>query len=170
MPHARVARRLVLPAGRSERGAAALEFALVSLPLLTLLLGMIQYGLFFNESLNTRQGVREAARMGVVQAFPSCSGASTDAERLQCTTTSQIRALTGPTYVKVSTPDGWARGKPLVVCAVVASNGGVGLLPLPHGGFVTSITQMSIEQDDTTPTGFPAADSLPAGATWPSGC
>lgn len=155
---------------RDARGAAAIEFALVSLPLLTLLLGMLQYGLYFNDSLNTRQGVREAARLGVVQTFPACGGATTDAERLQCATEDQVGALTGPVYTRVSAPNGWTRGEPLVVCAVVDSDGAIGLVPMPGGGFISSKTQMSIEQDETAPTGFPQADPLPAGAAWPNGC
>ena len=155
---------------RDEGGAAALEFALVSIPLMTLLLGMLQYGLYFNDSLNTRQGVREAARMGVVQTFPPCAGAATDGDELQCAVENQIGALTGPVYTKVSAPSGWTRGEPLVVCAAVDSGGGLGLLPMPNDGLITSITQMSIEQDDTPPTGFPQADTLPAGAAWPAGC
>ena len=155
---------------RTDDGAAALEFALVSVPLLTLLLGMLQYGLYFNDSLNTRQGVREGARLGVVQTFSSCGGAGTDGGKLQCMTKDQIGALTGPVYTKVSAPEGWERGNPLVVCAVVDSDGGIGLLPMPHGGFITSITQMSIEQDETEPTGLPRSDALPAGAAWPGGC
>ena len=52
--------------GRSDGGATAVEFALVAPILLLLVFGIIEYGLWFSDSLATRQGVREAARQGVV--------------------------------------------------------------------------------------------------------
>ena len=93
---------------RDERGASAVEFALVAPFVLVLLLGMIQYGLYFNDASSARQGVRETARMGVVKNFPSCGAASTDWDRLRCQAESQIGFVTGPVYVKVAAPDGWA--------------------------------------------------------------
>ena len=42
---------------RAESGAAAVEFALVSTLLFTVMFGIMQYGLFFNDALSTRQGV-----------------------------------------------------------------------------------------------------------------
>jgi hypothetical protein len=151
-----------------ENGAAAVEFALVSGILFLVLFGILQYGLYFNDSLNTRQGVREGARQGVVRNFPSCGTATTDLDRLKCNTEHEIGALTGPTYVKVVTPaGGWAKAKPLTVCAMVKSDGALGLLPMPNDGWILSKTQMSIEQAATPlPTGTASADTLPSGATW----
>ena len=51
---------------RRDSGATAVEFALVAPILLLLVFGIIEYGLWFSDSLATRQGVREAARQGVV--------------------------------------------------------------------------------------------------------
>ncbi len=136
------------------------------MPILFLVMfGILQYGLYFNDSLNTRQGVREAARQGVVRNFtaPGCSG--TDMEKLRCAAVQQIDALTGAEYVKVVRPATWARAQPLIVCALVKTDGGVGLLPMPNNGWIVSSTQMSIEQDATPlPTGTTTSDSLPAGA------
>jgi hypothetical protein len=152
---------------RSAAGAAAVEFALVSGILFLVVFGIIQYGLFFNDSLNTRQGVREAARQGVVRNFPSCGSATTDLDRLKCNTKAEIGAITGPAYVKVVTPDGWTKAKPLTVCALVRSDGGIGLLPMPNGGWISSKTAMSIEQATAPlPTGSASADALPAGVSW----
>ncbi|MFF0989900.1 TadE/TadG family type IV pilus assembly protein [Kocuria nitroreducens] len=47
---------------RSERGAAAVEFALVVPILLTLLLGVIEFGHFFNVQISATHAAREAAR------------------------------------------------------------------------------------------------------------
>lgn len=160
---------------RGESGAAAVEFALVSSMLFTVMFGIIQYGLYFNDALSTRQGVREGARMGVVRNFATCGSASTDLDKLRCQTKQQISALTGTAYVKVSVAK-WAKAQPLVVCAMVKSSGGIGLLPMPNGGWIGSTTQMSIEQDATPlPTGVSSTspyngssqDTLPSGVTYP---
>lgn len=47
---------------RSERGAAAVEFALVVPLLLTLLLGTIEFGHYFNVQISATHAAREAAR------------------------------------------------------------------------------------------------------------
>jgi Flp pilus assembly protein TadG len=149
----------------SDRGASAVEFGLVAPILILMVFGIIQYGLYFFDSVNARQGVREAARQGVVKTFPTCTGASTDWAKLKCNTKTQVGAVTGPVYVKVAAPDGWAKGKRLVVCAVVRYNTGLNFFPMPNDGFIQSKTEMSIEKD-TAPTGSAAADTLPAGQTW----
>lgn len=161
-------RQTAIDRGRASDGAAAVEFALVSTLFFLVLFGIIQYGLYFNDSLNARQGVREAVRQGVVRNFPSCGTATNDLDRLKCNTKAEIGAITGPTYVKVVTPaGGWAKAKPLTICAMVSSNGGLGMLPMPNGGWILTKTQMSIEQADTPlPTGSASADTLPAGASW----
>ena len=134
---------------RAESGAAAVEFALVSTLLFTILFGIIQYGLYFNDALSTRQGVREGARQGVVRNFVACGSESTDMGKLKCDTRRQIDALTGTEYVKVIFPPVWKKTAPLIVCAMVKSDGGIGLLPMPNDGWISSSTQMSIEQDTT---------------------
>lgn len=152
----------------SERGAAAVEFALVSSLLFTIMFGVIQYGLFFNDALSTRQGVREGTRQGVVRNFAPCGTESTDMGRLKCNTRLQIDAVTGTEYVKVVRPLTWAKTQPLIVCAMVKSDGALGLLPMPNGGWIGYRIQMSIEQDATPlPTGASTSDPLPAGVTYP---
>lgn len=152
---------------RPEEGAAAVEFALVSIIFFLILFGIIQYGLYFNDALNARQGVREAVRQGVVRNFAGGSGAD-DMAKLRDLTAKEVGAITGETYVKVVVPSGgWAKAKPLTVCAMVRSDGAIGLLPMPGGGWIQSKTQMSIEQATAPmPTGSTSADSLPAGADW----
>ncbi len=48
---------------RAERGAAAVEFALVLIPLIVLLLGIIEFGYIFNQQLTVTNAAREGARV-----------------------------------------------------------------------------------------------------------
>lgn len=164
-------RRQDAPARGSE-GAAAVEFALISGILFLLLFGIIQYGLYFNDSLNVRQGVREAARQGVVKTFTNCGTAVTDLDKLRCQTQEQIGTITGDTpYVRINFATPWTQGQPLTVCSLVKTSK-IGILPMPNDGWIASKTELSIEQATTAPTGTAGADRpLPAGApSWPTGC
>jgi len=158
-------------ARRKESGAAAVEFALVSTLLFPLMLGIVDYGLWFNDSLNTRQGVREAARLGVVQTL-ACTTGDTALKKLACTTRQQVGAVAGDTYAMVRVPSGWRKGQPLVVCAMVKATGVTGLIPLPNDRMIRSRTQMSIEVETPVPTGTTAttaasyADTPPSGQNW----
>lgn len=58
--------------GHVDRGAAAVEFAFVSVLLLTLLFGIIQYGYFFLQSTAAEHAAREGARLAAV-GIDSCS-------------------------------------------------------------------------------------------------
>jgi Flp pilus assembly protein TadG len=51
---------------RDERGAAALEFALVVIPLLLILGGIVNFGVAFSQKLALDNAVRQAARAAVV--------------------------------------------------------------------------------------------------------
>jgi Flp pilus assembly protein TadG len=151
---------------RDSRGAAAVEFALVTPILFAVLFGILQYGLYFFDAHGTRTGVREAARLGVVKAISACGGATDDLAKLNCTTEDLVDAITGPVAVKVYAPDGWAKAKPLVVCAMVQSDGAIGFLPMPDDGLITSKTQMSIEVATPAPSPLIAEDTPLAGADW----
>ena len=152
---------------RDSKGASAVEFALVAPMLFLVLFGTLQYGLYFFDAHGTRTGVREAAREGVVKTFSACGGESAELPKLKCTTKDLIDAITGPTAVKVHAPNGWQRGEPLVVCAMVKSEGAVGLLPMPNGGLITSKTQMSIEVEGVSPPNpLTTSDAALSGADW----
>jgi hypothetical protein len=145
------------------------EFALVSPILLTLVFGIIQYGLFFNDANSMRQGVREAARAAVVEnfAYPGCSG--TNPAVIRCAAEKQAKGLAGAPVVKVLAPEGWAKGKPLRVCAALESQGAFGLVPMPDGGKLRALTQMTIEQEslkDSWANAAPPADPTGSGWSW----
>lgn len=157
---------------RGDRGAAAVEFALVVPILLMLVFGIIDYGIYFNNSLSARQGVREAARSGVVEtaAGGSCASESGFLAQLACTTKSRIGPVTGTAYVRTFYTT-WAQGQTLTVCSMVQTTGLIRFVPYPNQGFVRSRIDMAIE----TPTPVPAApttyqDALPIGQSWSSWC
>jgi Flp pilus assembly protein TadG len=155
---------------RDHRGAAAVEFALVSTILFPVLFGIVDYGLWFNDSLNTRQGVREGARLAAVENFatPAASpcAALTGTDKLACITKEQISPAAGVAYVKVLVPSGgWVRGNSVVVCGMTKVTGVTGITPLPQDGLVRSKTRMSIEVV-TVPLTASATTGTPAGANW----
>ena len=149
----------------SERGASAVELGLVSLILFPLLIGVIEYGLWFNDSLNVRQGVREGARAGVVKNFDYTGCTGDDMAKLACKTKREIGAITGDTFVRILTPQGWNKAEPLVVCAMVRSSA-VGLVPLPDDRLIRSRTEMSIEVTDSVPNALSYSDPAPTGGSW----
>lgn len=59
-------RRGCCAAARRDRGAAAVEFALVALPLFALLFGIIQYGFLFFEVQGAASATRDAAGWAAV--------------------------------------------------------------------------------------------------------
>ncbi|MCR1782487.1 pilus assembly protein [Nocardioides carbamazepini] len=150
----------------TDRGAAAVEFALVGTLLVLLVFGILQYGLYFNDSLNAHQGVRETARMAVVTKAPSACRTTTGWSTVTCTAETMIGTAPADTYVNVSAPDGWSRGNALRVCVLVRSRSDFGMLPLPNDGYVRASLQMSIEQDATKPTGTGSAETAPSGQSW----
>jgi hypothetical protein len=157
--------------GRTDHGAAAVEFALIVPLLLLLVFGIIEYGLWFTDSVSARQGVREAARQGVVGNFGdntcSLTGASGDANSLalMCTAQERIGGITGDPAIMVSAPEGWARGKPLVVCSQMKA-GVTGIVPLPSNRIIRSEVEMSIELTTPDTQFLGGSETPPAGSDW----
>ena len=166
------------PRRRAERGAAAVEFALVSPLVFAVMFGTLSYGLWFNDSLNLRQGLREASRQGVVASYgstTSCGATYSTApteniKKLVCKTKEQVSANTGKTYVKVVLPDGWTRGKELVVCGMVKADAIPGLVPLPSDRMIRFASRMSIEVVAPGQTETGGAETLPTGHSWGTWC
>jgi hypothetical protein len=175
---ARVARRL--RRDRADDGAAAVEFALV-LPILVLILfGIIDYGLWFSNSLDSRSGLEAATRRAVVANFADCTkptdvvGSPSDhVLQIMCMVKDATGAVTGDTYVKVVLPtdpappnnQGWIVDQPLTVCQTIVVKGLTGYVPLPRSGVIRTQSVMQIEQDTGQPeTG--GEEVLPSGLDW----
>src|SRR5690606_10498765 len=107
----------VLGAGRrarraQARGAAVVEFGLVMPIFFTLVVGIIDYGMWFYAANRARHGVREAARMAVVDNYAStaCTSDSTPAQKGACLVRlveDEIAAVSGPAYVRIVPPASW---------------------------------------------------------------
>jgi Flp pilus assembly pilin Flp len=167
--------------GRRDQGAAAVEFALVVPILLAVMLGIVDYGMWFSETLSTRQGVREAARLAVVESYNGGGCASSKSlDEVACTVDDRIGAISGPTWVRVKSTKadgsaGWEQGGSVTVCAIVKSNGLTGFTPMPNNHIVFSSIVMRIEDDTTPPTGpspyvGTRGGTLPPGFTWSGSC
>jgi Flp pilus assembly protein TadG len=147
-----------------ERGAAAVEFALVVPVLLILVFGIIDYGLYFSDSLSARTGIAAAARQGAVERC----------HRLDCLATyakDQIDPIAGgATYVKIEVVqvdppnrnNDWQVGNDLRVCAVTVVDGITGFTPMPQHSTTRSRATMRIEQDTGARPASSYEDPLPS--------
>ncbi len=172
--------------GRREGGAAAVEFALVTPLLLTLLFGIIDYGIWFSDSIAVRQGVREAARAGVVGRFPTCTpqrltSGDADFRNLACTAANgttvnggqlavRIRVF-GPTAAGSTAALGpenqWGYGGTLRVCIMERHNAILPLVPLPGGGIIRSKVDMAVENAPVTAVAKQGGQDAPlTGTDW----
>jgi len=137
---------------REDRGAAAVEFALIAPLFIVLLFGIIDYGWAFGQRLGLTSAVREGARLAVVNAD---TGATPDARRDSIIAAVRSRATTVPSsgisvYINLedTNSDGTLGdvGDTLVVCAhypihSISGLGGV-LYPPPGGTTVKSVMRM----------------------------
>lgn len=156
----------------SDDGAAAIEFALVSVFLFPLIFGLLDYGLWFADALATRDGARAAARAGSLGSFgDSCdhtylpdSGTgrpvSPPLRNLACQAVEQVSPLSGEVFVRIrlvtdsTTADSNGSGETtwegppeaLRVCLAVKHQPTVPGVPLPNGGLETAKVQMPLEQ------------------------
>lgn len=172
---------------RRERGAAAVEFALVAPLLFIILFGIIDYGIWFSDSISMRQAVRDGARRGSVEQFGTC-GSGGELASLACTVKGGMGQISGTTYMRVviapdpsspssdlGTPAGtpaWKVGATLRVCAITRHTSLLPFVPFPAGGFAKTSVDIPIEVAGAgapTRAGYPG-DPLPSGVDWPSWC
>ena len=86
-------RRPARAPGRA-RGQSLVEFALVLIPLLTLILGVVQFGLIFNSYVTMTNAAREGARTGTIYVYDrSLSKAQNDTARNAAIRTSVLASM-----------------------------------------------------------------------------
>jgi Flp pilus assembly protein TadG len=143
---------------RGQRGAAAVEFALVLLPLVYLVFGMIQYGWYFYAMQSGSSAVGNAARqvavgncqnVGQVQAMLK--------KNLGPATTAQNAGQITPTTLTFTKADGTSAsvatygGSVTVKATFPTFDLNFPLIPVPNNGNVTRTAVARVE--DTTSTG-----------------
>jgi Flp pilus assembly protein TadG len=154
-----------------DSGAAAVEFALVLPVLLLILFGIVDYGIYFSDSVAGQSGVQNATRQASIASFTDCATPLTnfvsnqpdgaaptpDMQAVACMVAKRTQALTGTVYVDVVLPtvsgvSTWTTGQPLLVCETIVAAGLTGFVPLPDGGQVRSKSVMTIQDPTNTAT------------------
>lgn len=127
---------------RDEGGATAVEFALISIPFLVLVLGMIQYGWYFYVSQTTGGAASNVVReLQVGDCW--ASGAALARAKNQSPMVTGVDKL--PNQATPPTP-----GTDITV--TVRANGSIiGFVPMPNGGAIEKVVQARAE-DDTVGT------------------
>lgn len=75
--------QMIRPFGRNERGAAAVEFAILGSIFIMMLIGIIAFGLYFTVAHGVQQVAAEAARAAVGGLSDSERGALAEARALE---------------------------------------------------------------------------------------
>lgn len=129
--------------GRTDRGASAVEFALVVIPLLMVIAGIVNFGLVFAQQLALDNSVRAGARAGVVDTGNDPTTVATAQWTSTAIAQSQTSAfaVTYPSGVGSSCA-GSTFGQNLVVRATVASKFLIPW-PLPSSLVPSSVTLSS---------------------------
>jgi Flp pilus assembly protein TadG len=131
---------------RTERGAMAVEFALVFPIVFAVMFGIIQYGIYFWGRSTVAASARESARQLAVgtdwtcshdQALAKANGAGSGAA-------ATMRYLNDANTAKVGD---------LVEVTVTATSLAPSFLPLPDSGAITEVATARVENIPTSPLG-----------------
>lgn len=169
-----------------DRGASAVEFALLAPLLFSLLFGIVDYGLYFADSLTLQQGVDQAARSATLAPAdatgPQWGTSTCDVQQdggtgplthLACTVLSTVDHGSGPLYVRAELVDAagqpasvWAPGNRLRLCALTEHPALLPVVPLPSGGRIRTRVDMPVQAVPTQVAMAPVASALPGGDDW----
>ena len=151
-----------------------MEFALVVPVLLLIVFGIVDYGLFFSNTMASRTGVREAARQATVENFgagdcgPYTSSGNNNLSKMACLAIARTRRnRRGHLCQRWTRRTAGPKGDDVRVCVMITEQGVTGLTPLPGSGTVRTTLRMRIEQDSVAPSGVGEAGST--GSTTPPG-
>jgi Flp pilus assembly protein TadG len=147
---------------RDQVGATAVEFAFVMLPLIYLVFGIIQYGLYFYAMQTGTSAVSSAARrlsVGDCQVATDLRAFLKD--NLGAATTQPAASLTTTVVYKnaaglVVTAPGQVGGSVQLTLSYPSVNMNFPLIPLPNGGVVTRTVFARVEDINAQAGGCPA--------------
>jgi Flp pilus assembly protein TadG len=147
--------------GQGDSGATAVEFALIMLPLLYLVFGVIQYGLYFYAMQSGTSAVGEATRRLTVGNCQTTSELQQFlADRLGSATTNTAAQLNPQvTYEDAATPPaptgapGVVGGSVTLTLTFSTHDLNFPFIPLPNGGDVTRTAFGRVEDTTSTPGG-----------------
>ena len=120
-------------AKRSERGAVAVEFALIFPIMFVVIFGVIQYGIYFWGRSTVAASARESARQLAVGTEWTCS---------KDLAVARANSASSGAVAKVGTT---------VEVTVTARSLAPNLLPLPNGGNVTEVATARVENIPPAP-------------------
>jgi Flp pilus assembly protein TadG len=140
-------------ARRDEGGAAAVEFALIMLPLLYLVFGLIQYGWYFYAMQSGSSAVGDAARrvaVGNCQTTAQVQQLIFDHLGSATTASNSTGVSTTVTYVKAdgsgpAASPGEIGGAGTITATFPTLNMQFPLIPVPNGGTITRTNVTRIE-------------------------
>lgn len=131
---------------RSERGAMAVETALIFPIIFAVMFGIIQYGIYFWGRSTAAASARESARQLAVGTDWACSR-DLAAEK---TNGAGAGAVVTRRYVNATNT---AKIGDLVEVTVTARTLAPKFLPLPDGGAITEVATARVENIPTSPLG-----------------
>ena len=126
-----------------EKGASAVEFAIVVPLLLTLVFGIMETGWLFAQLVEVRNGAREGARMAVVDYPTPGSGDSGAIVTQVCS-----RATLSADRASVTIVDTGNDSAKVTVTQDYESL--TGFLPMFNSVTITSVVEMRIEREEVT--------------------
>jgi hypothetical protein len=129
---------------RSERGATAVEFALVFPIVFAVMFGIIQYGVYFWGRSTAAASARESARQLAVGTLWTCS-------RDQAVAKTNRAGSGAVVTMKYDNPTNTAAIGTLVEVTVTAKTIAPSVLPLPGHGQITEVATARVENIPSSP-------------------
>lgn len=122
---------------RNQRGAAAVEFALICIPLIVLVFGLIQYGWWFYVAQTTSGAASNVVRR--LEVGDCWTGTeAVDLARAEAPAITELSKT--PTTLVGATP-----GTTQITVTVEADANTIAFLPMPNDGIVTRTVQARLE-------------------------
>ncbi len=173
----------------SERGASAVEFALVAPLLFGLLFGIVDYGLYFADVVTVQQGLGNAARSATLApgnaSGPQWGGTTcqlqhdaggnggAQLEHLACSVLDRVDPVAGQLFVRAELVDTagqptriWATGNRLRLCGLTEHPPVLPMVPLPSGGRIRTRVDMPVQAVPVQVLMAAVQSAPPAGADW----